>query len=67
MAISEKFQSTNNSKPLKKQVLLEIGGRGVRMDTFSGRNIILTTIFWSGLKLALLKVRVIENKCYSKI
>ena len=50
MATSEKFQSTNNSKPLKKQVLLEIGGRGVRMDTFSGTNIILTTIFgqdWS--------------------
>ena len=45
MATFEKFQSTNNSKPLKKQALLEIGGRGVRMDTFSGTNIILTTVF----------------------
>ena len=45
MITSEKFQSTNNPKLLEKEVLLEIRGRVVRMNTFSGKYIIFVTIF----------------------
>ena len=45
MATSEMFQSANNSKPLKKQVILEIGGKIEIINTFSETNIIAAKIF----------------------